>query len=436
MRRTVRALVAIAATAACGFFPVTAAQAAPGPHSEEWWFPAWGIQTRIWPITRGGGVTVAVIDSGVNASLPDLSGVVLPGKNFEGGGDGRTDSDSEPGSKGHGTSMAISIAGQGGRNGWLGIAPGVKILPIVQGLDPEGLDRAIRFAVDRGAKVINISQAAQADVYPGHCPVPVQEGIAYAADHDVVVVAGAGNEGQAGNPVEYPASCAGVLAVGATGPDSRPWPGTERQSYVAVSAPGSGVGLIGRDGVLYHNSWGTSISSAFTSGAVALIRSSQPNLPAREVVHRLIATALPVGSAPDPATGYGIIRIIRAMTQNAPAGAPNPVYDALDKWKATQPANQPTTQPTTQQTGPAAGTVPGHAPPSHGGSIAPVTKFLLGVSAVVVVLAVGAVALVRRSRRRRPPPPPGGPPITPPSFGGGAPDHGAQRTFSRPPGPE
>jgi subtilisin family serine protease len=369
-------------------------------------------------------VTVAVIDTGVNASLSDLRGVVLPGKNYETKGDGRTDSDREPDSHGHGTSMAITIAGQGGKNGWLGIAPKVKILPIVQHLEPDGLNQALRFAVDSGAKVISISQAAHAETYSGHCPVPVQQGIAYAADHNVVVVASAGNEGKQGNPIEYPASCAGVVAVGATGPDSKPWPDTERQPYVALAAPGSGVGLIGSDGVLYHNSWGTSISTAFTAGAVALIQSSHPELSAREVVHRLIATALPVGSAPNSATGYGIIRIIRAMTQAAPAGAPNPVYDALDKWRSSQQAAPPPVR-----------TLPRHsAPIQHSSHSAPVA-FVLALAAFVILLPVGLFLFMRR-RRPVAAPPPGHFPGGPPTFGGEPYKEGASPPFGRPPGSE
>jgi hypothetical protein len=57
MRRTVRSMVALAAVAACGFFPVTPVGAASGPNYREWWFPSWGIQDKVWPITRGQGVT-------------------------------------------------------------------------------------------------------------------------------------------------------------------------------------------------------------------------------------------------------------------------------------------------------------------------------------------------------------------------------------------
>src|SRR5262249_30341290 len=152
----------------------------------EWWFTAWGVQSRLWPKSQGEGVTVAVLDSGVQAILPDFSGVVLPGKDMTGGGDGRTDVDPK---YGHGTLMAALIAAQGTGTGFVGVAPGAKILPIVTD-DGGSTIAGIRYATDHGAKVISISQGA-----PSPCVDELQEAIGYAVDHDVVVVASAGNDG-------------------------------------------------------------------------------------------------------------------------------------------------------------------------------------------------------------------------------------------------
>jgi subtilisin family serine protease len=305
--------------------------------------------------------------------------------------------------------MAITIAGQGGNHNWLGVAPDVKILPVVH----EGSTQtaAIKWAVDHGAGVINISEGS-----PNSCSDDLQQAIAYAADHQVVVIAAAGNEGQSKNSAEYPGDCAGVLAVGAIQPDLSPWPGSERQPYVAVSAPGSQIGLIGSDGLLYHNSWGTSISTAFTSGLAALIRSRYPHLTARQVVQRIIATVHPLpGAVPDPATGYGAIRFTRALTAAVPANAPNPVYDALDQWRAAHAAAPPSDLGT-------AGPVAATPSPSHSTSAA--MKILLdgGIFVLALLAAFGVRSLVRRNRRPVPPPPRNGPPGMPPSFGGGDPD--------------
>ena len=83
-----------ASTVAIGLAMATAppAHAAPSPSSQQWWFDSWSIQKEVWPLTKGKGVTVAVIDTGVNAQLPDMKPAVLPGGDITGrGGDGRED---------------------------------------------------------------------------------------------------------------------------------------------------------------------------------------------------------------------------------------------------------------------------------------------------------------------------------------------------------
>src|SRR5262249_23480905 len=127
------------------------------------------------------------------------------------------------------TGMASLIASQGIRTGFVGVAPKAKILPIKANILNEGA-KAIRYAVDHHAQVINISQAA-----PSTCPSDVQEAVAYAIQHDVVVVAGAGNDGDTSNSSMFPANCAGVLAVGAVDSRTVPWTKTQRQPYVTVA---------------------------------------------------------------------------------------------------------------------------------------------------------------------------------------------------------
>ncbi len=388
-----------AAAALLAVTPVRSAAAAPHPRSGEWWFSAWGIERNVWPQTRGRGVTVAVLDTGVNASLPELSGAVLKGGDSANGKtDGRADLDEREG--GHGTGMAALIAGQGGGNtGYVGIAPEAKILPIHDSLELgdkhdffESLSAGIRFAADHGAKVINISQGANSETMKNHCEPSVQSAVAYAIHHDVVVVASAGNTGNTTNWAELPASCPGVLAVGAIGPSLSPWKGTQRQPYVAVSAPGDRGPLMGKHGELFPNSWGTSISAALTSGAVALIRSRNPRMPARTVVQRLIATAHPLGKSRwNDQTGYGAIQITAAMNPDrypVAADAPNPVYVSFDKWRSSKYGSVSTPSPVARA----------ERTRAHGSRLPWIVTGVVG--ALLIISSAIAVVALRRRRAR------------------------------------
>lgn len=399
MRRVSRLLIGVAA-ALLAVAPLRPAAATPHPRSGEWWFSAWGIENDVWPVTRGKGVTVAVLDTGVNAAVPELSDVVLKGGDTTGNKtDGRKDVDDREG--GHGTGMAAFIAGQGGgRSGFVGIAPEAKILPVHSIVDFgdknnafESYAAGIRFAVDHGAKVINLSLGVTSESMKDHCEPGVQDAIGYAIDHDAVIVASSGNTGNTSNWAELPGSCAGVLAVGAFGPDLRAWNGTQRQPYVAVAAPGNHVPSIGKNGQYYPDGSGTSASAALVSGAIALIQSANPHMPARTVVQRLIATARPLGKGRwNNRTGYGAIQITAAMNPSrypVPANAPNPVYEGFDKWKASRfgAALQPTRPADARE----------HKQNRQGSSMLP--AFIFGAG--VVLLAIFVFVLVVTSRKRR-----------------------------------
>ncbi|WP_329243999.1 S8 family serine peptidase [Actinoallomurus sp. NBC_01490] len=387
-------LAAAAALALTALSASPAGAVTPRPRADEWWFAPWAI-SDIWKVTRGAGVTVAVLDSGVNARLPELAGAVLPGGDTTGQNtDGRTDFDKK--NDGHGTAMSALIVGQGGgRSGFAGVAPEAKLLPIrvshsAGPIDSEQVFSAgIRYATDHGAKVINISLAADADQEIDECPTLVKRAIADAIQHDVVIVAAAGDEGDAANAPEYPASCPGVLAVGAIDKYAEPWKSTQRQSYVTVAAPGVHVGWVGQSGKYYPNGWGSSQASALTAGGVALIRSANPRMSAREVVQRITATAKDVGDpGRDSATGYGVIRIYHAMMKNeypVAASEPNPVFERFDAWQARN-GGRPTAAPT---------------PPAASGKQAGAGR--AGRIAIVAVLAFVCVLLVSyfRSSHRK-----------------------------------
>jgi type VII secretion-associated serine protease mycosin len=277
-----------------------------------------------WAETQGEGVTVAVVDSGVDASHPDLTGQVLEGKDFTGGGNAQKDLD------GHGTSMASLIAGHGHgsgeASGMLGLAPKAKILPlrvIETQKDPnhdETWAAAVRYAVDNGAKVINLSFSNDG----GKTLSDGRAAIAYAQAHDVVVVASAGNDGSIA--VDEPAALPGVVSVGAVNKEGNRWDGSNTGKGLTLMAPG--VDILAADmtrSQQYSLSTGTSDSTAYVSATAALVRAKHPDLTAGQVINRLIKSASFLGhkglKAPDEEYGYGIIRPYQAVTMDIPAGS-------------------------------------------------------------------------------------------------------------------
>lgn len=385
--------------------------------SQQYWFGNYQI-SKIWAMgATGQGVTVAVLDSGVQADAPELAGVVLRGTNLE-GGDGRTDT-TRP--DGHGTGMAILIAGQGGGpNDLTGIAPSAKILPVTVNDksnaalgSTEAYARGIRYAADHGARVLNMSQGTDGTGEPGHCPTSVAQAVRYAIGKGAVIVASAGNEALAGNPPNFPAACPGVLAVGAVNGSKQPWPRSERQRYVDIAGPGVHIfaeDLAGEAGFAD----GTSDSSALVSGAIALVWSKFPTLTNRQVVARILATVADDAGTPgkDNATGYGIARPYNAITTRVPADAPNPVFDELKAAPPSAPsrsAGQPGEGSTASDPNTAS------TKSSSSSSLVPI---VVGAAAIVVALAAAGMFLSARTRRRAraysaPFPPQGGPPPPP-----------------------
>ncbi|WP_338090599.1 S8 family serine peptidase [Planosporangium thailandense] len=266
--------------------------------------------------SQGEGVTVAVVDSGVNGSHPDLAGNVLAGIDVSGAGapNGLEDLD------GHGTAMASLIAGHGHGNsdGVLGIAPHVKIFPVRDdrgtGPTPESIVAGVNAAVRSGAKVISISQ--------GGSDVPalraaIESGLAA----DAVVVAAMGNKPKQ-TLADFPASYDGVVAVGAIDQNGNVASVSVTGNAMVLSAPG--MRIVSADKTGYSIGDGTSASTAIVAGAAALVRSKYPNLSAKEVVHRLTATATDKGApGRDPQYGYGIVNLVAALTANVPPLTPS-----------------------------------------------------------------------------------------------------------------
>jgi type VII secretion-associated serine protease mycosin len=332
-----RAVATVALLTGFGLVPATPAVAAPGcapsvtPDPQVTgvpWPAARYDPRRLTGLADGTGITVAVIDSGVDATEPLLAGAVLRGRDLlDKAGTGQRDC------VGHGTAVASIIAGAPVDGNPLGLAPHARILPyrvseqeIIDG-HPSGtpgtaggVAEAIRDATDRGAGVINLSLVMSTD-HP-----EVRAAVAYAQAHDVVVVAAVGNDHRDGgpDPVPYPAAYPGVLGVGAIDQTGVRAPSSPVGSYVDLLAPGRAVvAAVPGHGLARFD--GTSFAAPFVSATAALIRQYRPGLNAAGVATQILATADP---SPDGrrsnAYGYGILNPYRAVTEQV-ASAPLPV---------------------------------------------------------------------------------------------------------------
>ncbi|MBB5930547.1 type VII secretion-associated serine protease mycosin [Streptomyces echinatus] len=330
------AAVSLLLAGSLALLPVTAAHA-DGLRGQQWGLSALHLD-EAWGTTKGRGITVAVLDTGVETDHPDLAGNVLPAKDMIGFGAG-------PGDRTwarHGTAMAGIIAGHGhgsgGTDGVMGVAPEAKILPvrvILEDGDParakarttrgNALADGIRWAADHGADVINLSLGD--DSNSAHPEPGEDEAVQYALDKGVVVVASAGNGGDKGDHVSYPAAYPGVIAVTAVDKYGTRAAFSTRRWYAAVSAPGVDVVIADPDHK-YYAGWGTSAASAFVSGAAALIRSAHPGLAPAQIKKLLEDSArdAPVGGR-DDSRGFGMIdpaAALKAAARLKPQGPLRP----------------------------------------------------------------------------------------------------------------
>ncbi|MGC9668211.1 type VII secretion-associated serine protease mycosin [Planosporangium sp. 12N6] len=333
---------AAAAPAGC---PVAPPQSLPAagdtPWAQQRFNPA-----RFAPFADGRNIVVAVIDSGVDAEHPQLRGhVAAEGKDYiDAAAAGRQDC------VGHGTAVASLIAAQQVTGtAFRGLAPGVTILPIrvteqvdVQGnvtgrtaAQPEAsFAAAIRYAVDHGARVINMS------VVLGRDDPEVKSATAYAVARNVVVVAAVGNghgkanaadtdeSGAKDDPALYPAAYDGVIGVGAIDRNGVRFEASQVGKFVDLVAPGAEItaAVPGRGYQVFN---GTSMATPFVSAAAALVIQYRPDLSAREVAARLLATADPAPGGPGSHQyGAGVVNPYRALTEgisSEPPKSPAPI---------------------------------------------------------------------------------------------------------------
>ena len=294
----------------------------------------WGLSAvhadGAWTVTRGGGVTVAVVDSGVDATHPDLAGRVLP----------QIDLVDDPWTgdpTGHGTHVAGIIAASLDGAGVAGLANEVNILPI-RVMDATGagdfltIASGIVEATDQGAKVINLSLGSEysSDI--------ITVAVEYAVDSGVTVIAAGGNSYAEGNPVSYPAALPGVVAVSSVNRDGQSSVFANAGSYIDIAAPGEDIlSTVPGGGWDYHD--GTSMAAPFVAATAALVRVANPTLTKTQVDTTLLATARDDadGDGRDNWFGHGILQADQAAltAAHAPGGLQAQAPGASTKVKAT-----------------------------------------------------------------------------------------------------
>ncbi|GAA4285050.1 hypothetical protein GCM10022261_25810 [Brevibacterium daeguense] len=324
--------------------PGPADSTAPEPGPGQWFIEDYGID-ELWPQTTGEGVTVAVIDSGVEDDHENLSDRVAGARDFsQSGTDGKTPIGPTE-TIHHGTAVAGVIAGSGEGAGPVGVAPDAAILSASMWLGtglPDGAPssreqaaEAIRWAADNGADVINMSLGWDDPSWPEAW----DEAFAYAYSKDAVIVACVGNSSQGADQAWSPSTVPGVVGVGGLAEDG----GVRTES----TAPGIAVDLMGPAENIpvpfhtggYAQAQGCSFAAPVVSGIVALLRSAQPELTADEVVAKLHSTATEVPGhdgrsspgKPDPIVGWGRVQPGEALRAEVPADVPS-ASAALSQW--------------------------------------------------------------------------------------------------------
>ncbi len=282
------------------------AQRAGDPLRDRQWGLTISEADSAWQRTRGGGVIVAVIDSGIDNSHPEFDGRLLTGFDARNGGSGAYDWN------GHGTSVAGIIAAAGNNGiGGSGICPDCRILPIracdaFGRCDDASVVAGIYYAVDNGARVINLSLGGPGD------SSALRAAVAYATARDVLITAAAGNEG-GGGAANYPAAYPDVIAVAASDRDDRIGQFSNSGNYVSLTAPGVEI-VTTLPNVSYGRTSGTSAASPFVAGALALLAAARPDLRADDLSCLLLSNADDRGSPGfDDSYGHGRLNIGRAM---------------------------------------------------------------------------------------------------------------------------
>lgn len=423
--RAVRAVLAtmlVAVTAA-----LTAAAPAPTPtaavdpvRNMEYWLTEYGISDA-WKTTKGAGTTIAVIDTGIASGPKELDGAVVGGADFSGVGkaDGRTPVGEEDRNHGSWVASLAAARGTGDDKGMIGVAPEADLLSLSIGFGEDAsvpfvdqVAEAIRWAVDHGADVINLSFTTNTLDWDRSW----DDAFLYAADHDVVVVVAAGNRQSGTEEVGAPATIPGVLTVGGVDKEGRASSTASTQGItIGVSAPSEELLGVSPNGDLVI--WdGTSGAAPIVAGVAALVRSAHPDLDAANVINRIVRTATPSDrekKVPNALYGYGLINAAKAVAAPVSAVSVNPMGD-LREWirlyrrAESTPAASPT--PTPFNVAPLPEAEPPRAVVSpllpSNESLRYGTVPLIALSLGTILVVLGVTAAARRIRSARTPRPP------------------------------
>ena len=274
----------------------------------QWWQQTVGV-LGLWPIGVGSGIKVAVIDSGVSLTHPDLVG------NLDGDGYDFGDNDPNPDDLlGHGTAVAGIIAASANNGvGIAGVAPAARLLPLKvssAGSDlftHETVAQAVDYAVTKGVRVINLSLTFNEPTE--RLRLSIQD----ALDRGVAVIASTGN---GAGPVPFPANMPGVIAVAATDRQGMLAASSNRGPEVAIAAPGEDVISTARGGG-YAARGGTSFSAPMVAGAMAALMSIDAALPTATLASQLKSAATPI-----PGLSYGQLQVRQAASSLLPSVLP------------------------------------------------------------------------------------------------------------------
>ena len=429
-RRTASALMALA-LAGCstaGALSLAPAAHADATRDKEYWLAESGI-TKAWDVSKGANVKVAVIDSGVDGKHPDLKGVLAGGADVSGAGaaDGQKSIGAKPE---HGTLVATMLAGRGhqpagasaspspspspgtgvGSDGIVGVAPEAQILSVSTWLgsanpggksDQDQIPAAVRWAVDNGARVINISLGSTAPEWPQSWDAA----FLYAEQKDVVIVAAAGNRVGGNIQVGAPATIPGVLTV--AGLDRKGVASIDSSSQgisIGVAAPAENL-VGGMPGGGYAEWAGTSGATPIVAGVAALIRSKWPDMSASQVINRIVSTAKDAGlPGKDPLYGFGVLNAEAALKADVPESAVNPLGSISDWIRVHRRGNPvspaPAAVPSPSSAAPTLpeATMPVAEAPSPADSAVP-AMVVLGFGGLFICIIAGAAIQLRRAAR-------------------------------------